>query len=87
MVPSSLHTSCLADLHPEAQGTKSAVTRLSLSGCFGNGSVLQVLADVTAVVVQTERAPKVTVSVLYLWPSQLAVFLSPLTGEVVSVPR
>lgn len=87
MVPSSLRTSCLADLYPDTQCTKSAVTRLSLSGCFGNGSVLQVLVDVTVVVVQTERASKVTVSVLYVWPSQLVVFLSLLTGEVVSVPR
>lgn len=39
----------VADPHPDTECVKSATTWLSKSGSFENGSVLQVLADVTAV--------------------------------------
>jgi hypothetical protein len=49
MVPSSLFTSRVADLHPDTQCLKSATNWPSDSGSLENGSVLQALATVTAV--------------------------------------
>lgn len=49
MVPSSLSTGWVTNLHPDTQHLKSSTTQLSHSGSFEDGSVLQILGGDTAV--------------------------------------